>query len=68
MSDAQPMWECLYLMCTGPLPPADPANQQGVVHSKLNNRVQLLVSLVQQVIQLWDQVQKTVRHKNKNTI
>lgn len=36
------------------LPAADPAHQQGVVHGKLNDGVQLLGPLVQQVIQLRD--------------
>lgn len=36
------------------LPAADPAHQQGVVHGKLNDRVQLLGPLVQQVVQLRD--------------
>lgn len=45
------------------LPAADPADQQRVVDGELDHRVQLLVSLVQQIVQLHDTNTEGVKHQ-----
>ena len=47
------LWSCIINFLSHRLSPAtDPADQQRVVNSKLDHRVQLLLSLVQQAVQL----------------
>lgn len=51
-SDWCRVWQTKARLADRLLPATDPADQQRVVDSELDHRVQILVSLVQQIVQL----------------